>query len=150
MAAVYGTIANDGVWVQPHLVKEIVDGSGVRSPVDAKHREVVSADTARTVRLLLQSVVESEDGTGHQARVTGYSVGGKTGTTRRFVEGEGYTGDFVASFIGMAPIENPQIVVAVVVDAPFSDNTGGQAAAPAFAEIVERTLHQMGVAPDAS
>ena len=150
MAAVYATIANDGVWVQPHLVKEIVDGSGVRSPVDPERREVVSVDTARTVRLLLQSVVESEDGTGHQARVTGYSVGGKTGTTRRFVEGEGYTGDFVASFIGMAPIENPQIVVAVVVDAPYSDNTGGRAAAPAFAEIVERTLHQMGVAPDAS
>lgn len=150
MAAVYATVANDGVWVQPHLVKEIVDGSGVRSPVDPQNREVVSEDTARTVRLLLQSVVESEDGTGHEARVPGYSVGGKTGTTRRFVEGEGYTGDFVASFIGMAPIENPQIVVAVVVDAPFSDNTGGRAAAPAFAQIVERTLHQMGVAPDAS
>ena len=150
LAAVYATIANDGVWVQPHLVREIVDGSGMRSPVDPQHREVVSADTARTVRLLLQSVVESEDGTGHQARVPGYSVGGKTGTTRRFVEGEGYTGDFVASFVGMAPIENPQIVVAVVVDAPYQDNTGGRAAAPAFAEIVERALHQMGVAPDAS
>jgi cell division protein FtsI (penicillin-binding protein 3) len=150
LAAVYGTIANNGVWVQPHLVKEIVDGSGVRSPVDPERREVVSADTARTMRLLLQSVVESEDGTGGQARVPGYSVGGKTGTTRRFVEGEGYTGDFVASFVGMAPIENPQIVVAVVVDAPYQDNTGGRAAAPAFAEIVERTLHQMGVAPDAS
>ena len=150
MAAVYGTIANNGVWVQPHLVKEIVDGAGVRNPVDPERREVVSEDTARIVRLLLQSVVESEDGTGQQARVPGYSVGGKTGTTRRFVENEGYTGDFVASFIGMAPIENPQIVVAVVVDAPYQDNTGGRAAAPAFAEIVERTLHQMGVAPDAS
>ncbi|MDH3259739.1 MAG: penicillin-binding protein 2 [Acidimicrobiia bacterium] len=150
MAAVYATIANDGVWVQPHLVKEIVDGTGVRSPIDPKRREVVSAETARVVRLLLQSVVESDEGTGHGARVSGYSVGGKTGTTRRFVEGEGYSGDFVASFIGMAPIENPEIVVAVVVDAPYSDNTGGRAAAPAFAEIVERTLHQMGVAPDAS
>ena len=150
MAAVYATVANDGQWVQPHLVKEVVDGNGVRSPVDPERREVVSAETARIMRLLLQSVVESDDGTGRQAQVPGYSVGGKTGTTRRFVEGEGYTGDFVASFIGMAPIEDPQIVVAVVVDAPFSDNTGGRAAAPAFAEIVERTLHQMGVAPDAS
>jgi cell division protein FtsI (penicillin-binding protein 3) len=150
MAAVYATIANDGEWVQPHLVREIVDGSGVRSPVDPERRRVISSDTARIVRLLLQSVVESDDGTGRQAAVPGYSVGGKTGTTRRFVEGEGYTGDFVASFIGMAPIEDPEIVVAVVVDAPFSDNTGGRAAAPAFAEIVERTLHQMGVAPDAS
>lgn len=150
MAAVYATIANGGEWVQPHLVKEVVDGSGVRSPVDPERRDVVSAETARLVRLLLQSVVESDDGTGQQARVPGYSVGGKTGTTRRFVEGEGYTGDFVASFIGMAPIGNPEIVVAVVVDAPYSDNTGGRAAAPAFAEIVERTLHQMGVSPDAS
>ena len=150
MAATYATIANNGVWVQPHLVKEIIDGGGVRNPVDPERREVVSPDTSRVMRLLLQSVVQSEDGTGRQAQVPGYSVGGKTGTTRRFVEGEGYTGDFVASFIGMAPIENPQIVVAVVVDAPYSDNTGGRAAAPAFAEIVERTLHQMGVAPDVS
>lgn len=150
MAAVYATIANDGEWVQPHLVREIVDGSGVRSPVDPQRRRVISPDTAHIVRLLLQSVVESDDGTGRQAAVPGYSVGGKTGTTRRFVEGEGYTGDFVASFIGIAPIDDPEIVVAVVVDAPYSDNTGGRAAAPAFAEIVERTLHQMGVAPDAS
>ncbi len=150
MAAVYATIANDGVWVQPHLVKEIVDGIGVRSPMDPEHRRVVSEDSARIMRLLLQNVVESEDGTGQQARVSGYTVGGKTGTTRRFEEGEGYTDDFVASFIGMAPVDEPEIVVAVVVDAPLSDNTGGRAAAPAFAEIVERTLHQMGVAPDAS
>ncbi len=98
---------------------------------------------------MLRNVVESEHGTGSRAAVKSYSVGGKTGTSRRFVEGEGYTDDFVASFIGVAPIEDPRIVVAVVVDAPFSDNTGGRAAAPAFAEIVERTLHQMGVAPDA-
>lgn len=149
MAAVYGAIANDGIWVQPHLVSEIVDGTGTTNPVDPETREVVSPDTARVMRLLLQNVVESEDGTGQRAKVDGYSVGGKTGTSRRFVEGEGYTGDVVASFIGMAPIQEPEIVVAVVVDAPYQDNTGGRAAAPAFAEIVQRTLHQMGVAPDA-
>ncbi len=149
MAGVYGAIANDGVWVQPHLVREIVDGSGSRKPTDPVSRSVVSEQTADVMLSMLRNVVESEHGTGSRAAVKSYSVGGKTGTSRRFVEGEGYTDDFVASFIGVAPIEDPRIVVAVVVDAPFSDNTGGRAAAPAFAEIVERTLHQMGVAPDA-
>lgn len=150
MAAVYGAVANGGTWVQPHLVREIVDGNGRRRPIDPVTRRVISEPTAEVMLSMLRNVVESEQGTGGRAAVDGYSVGGKTGTSRRFVEGEGYTGDFVASFIGVAPIDDPRIVVAVVVDAPFSDNTGGRAAAPAFAEIVERTLHQMGVAPDAS
>jgi cell division protein FtsI (penicillin-binding protein 3) len=98
------------------------------------------------MRLMLESVVES--GTGTLAAIDGYPVGGKTGTTRRFVEGVGYTEDFVVSFIGMAPIEDPELVVAVVIDAPQLDAAGGLAAAPVFAEVMEKALQQMGVGPD--
>lgn len=146
MAAVYATIANDGVWMRPRLVSHIVDGAGRPQETETTSRQVVSGDTARTMRLMLESVVES--GTGTLAAIDGYSVGGKTGTTRRFVEGVGYTEDFVVSFIGMAPIEDPELVVAVVIDAPQLDAAGGLAAAPVFAEVMEKALQQMGVGPD--
>ncbi len=147
MAAAYGAVANDGVWVQPHLVSEIVDGSGTRAPIEPATRQVISADTAQLMRFLLRNVVE--EGTGHNAAVPGYSVGGKTGTARKNVPGVGYTDDFIVSFIGMAPIENPRIIVAVVVDSPQIGDTGGTVAAPVFSRIAEDTLHHLGVPPDA-
>lgn len=148
MAAVFGTIANDGVWVQPHLVKTIVDGGGLPQAVEPEERRVVSNETARVMRLLLQSVVESEDGTGGNARVNGYKVGGKTGTTRKWEGGAYSESAWIASFIGMAPVEDPQLVVAVVVDSPVNGHYGGDAAAPAFAEVMEHALHHLGVPQD--
>ncbi len=148
MASVFATIANDGVWVRPHLVGSIVDGDGIRQAVEPEQRRVVSEETARIMRLLLRSVVESDDGTGGNARVTGYEVGGKTGTSRKW-EGGGYSDTaWIASFIGMAPIDDPQLVVAVVIDSPVNGHYGGDAAAPAFAEVMENALHQLGVSPD--
>ncbi|MDH3500166.1 MAG: penicillin-binding protein 2 [Acidimicrobiia bacterium] len=148
MAAVYATIANDGVWMSPRLVTAVVDGQGRRQDIEPAQRRVVSNATARTMRVMLRSVVE--EGTGTRAAVEGYSVGGKTGTTRRFVEGTGYTDQVVASFIGMAPIDDPQLVVAVVLDAPGQGfESGGIAAAPVFAQVIEGALQQMGVGPDA-
>ena len=147
MAAVYGTIANDGIWVKPHLVADIVDGEGVTHPVEPETRQVVSAETAVTMRFLLRNVVD--EGTGTRAAVPGYSVGGKTGTTEKAAEGGGYTSDNIASFIGMAPIGDPELVVAVVIDTPINGNTGGAAAAPAFAEVMEKALHHLGVQRDA-
>lgn len=148
MAAVYATIANDGVWMSPRLVTAVVDGRGRRQEIEPAERRVVSEGTARTVRVMLRSVVE--EGTGTRAAVDGYSVGGKTGTTRRFVEGEGYTDQVLASFIGMAPIEDPELVVGVLLDAPAPEfGSGGLAAAPVFADVIEGALQQMGVGPDA-
>ena len=148
MAAVYATIANDGVWMSPRLVTAVVDGQGRRQDVEPAERRVVSDSTARTMRVMLRKVVEQ--GTGTQAEVDGYTVGGKTGTTRRFVEGQGYTDQVVASFIGMAPIDDPELVVAVVIDAPGEGfEAGGSAAAPVFADVIEAALQQMGVRPDA-
>jgi cell division protein FtsI (penicillin-binding protein 3) len=147
MAMVYATIANDGIWVQPHLVSEIVDGDGVTVPVHPLERRVVSVETAAQMRIMLEAVVER--GTGSAAAVPGYRVGGKTGTTEKYVESlQAYSEDeVVASFIGMAPIDDPKVVVAVVLDGPVEDASGGRGAAPVFAEVMLAALHQVGVAP---
>lgn len=147
MAAAYATIANNGVWVQPHLIADTVDGDGQERPFVPDTRRVVSEDTARTMRFLLETVID--EGTGRNAAVAGYRVGGKTGTSLIAVDGA-YTENHMASFIGMAPISDPRLVVAVVVDSPINGYTGGLAAAPAFAEVMEKSLHHLGVEPDAS
>jgi cell division protein FtsI (penicillin-binding protein 3) len=147
MAMVYATVANDGMWVQPHLVREIVDGDGVRQPASPLARRVVSAKTAAEMRIMLEAVVDR--GTGQSAAVPGYRVGGKTGTTEKYLtDVQEYSEDqVVASFIGMAPIDDPKIVVAVVLDSPVEFASGGRGAAPVFSEVMLAALHQMGVAP---
>ena len=148
MAMVYATIANDGVWVQPHLVSEIVDGGGVREAAVPLERRVVSEQTATNMRFMLEAVVDS--GTGLSARVDGYRTGGKTGTTEKYEAAtQSYSeDDVVASFIGMAPIDDPSVVVAVVLDSPQVDASGGSGAAPVFSEVMLASLHQLGVPPD--
>ena len=147
MAVVYATIANDGVWVQPHLVREVVDGTGTRSPAAVGERSVVSGVTARQMRDMLARVVEQ--GTGSLAAVPGYRVGGKTGTTEKYLaQTQEYSEDqVIASFIGMAPIDDPKVVVAVVLDSPVSFASGGSGAAPVFAEVMLAALNQLGVPP---
>ena len=149
MAAAYATIANDGVWVQPHVVAEVVDGLGSRVPTEPAERRVVSEETARQIREMLAAVVEQ--GTGSMAAVGGYRVGGKTGTTKKYLSetGEYSDEDVMASFIGMAPIDHPRVVVAVVLDAPREDASGGKGAAPVFSAVALAALHQLGVPPDA-
>ncbi|MDJ0792160.1 MAG: penicillin-binding protein 2 [Acidimicrobiia bacterium] len=156
MAAVYSTVANDGMWVEPFLVSEIIRSDGSRIVTRPRTRPVVSSETAATVRAMLGRVVETEDGTGRRARMSDYTAGGKTGTTEKFdVELGQYSDETMASFIGMAPLSDPQIVVAVVLDSPtgeLEDGTelefGGASAAPVFAEVTQNALHQLGVAPD--
>lgn len=147
MASVYATIANDGVWIEPHLVRVVDAGEGTGEALKPETREIVSADTAFIMRSMLRNVVEN--GTGAAAAISDYTAGGKTGTTLKYLPGGGYSEDHIASFIGMAPMSDPQLVVAVVVDRPINGYTGGQAAAPAFAEVMEKALHHLGVEPDA-
>ena len=149
MAMAYAAIANDGVWVQPHLVAEVVDGQGVRTAIDPGSQRVVSVTTAQQMRVMLEAVVEQ--GTGSLASVEGYRVGGKTGTTKKYLSesGEYSDEDVVASFIGMAPIDDPRVVVAIVLDSPQDDASGGSGAAPVFAEVTLAALHQLGVPLDA-
>ncbi|MGH8911819.1 MAG: penicillin-binding transpeptidase domain-containing protein, partial [Acidimicrobiia bacterium] len=147
MAAAYASIGNDGTWIQPRLVSSTIDVDGPEeTPLQSSHR-VVSAETARIMRELLAGVVES--GTGGRADVDGYRVGGKTGTADKLGQDGTYTEITRASFVGLAPIDDPKLVVAVMIDEPaWEFRTGGQAAAPVFAEIMEQGLHRLGVTPD--
>ncbi len=149
IAAAYAAIANDGVWTQPFLVDARLDENGTVIPFVPESRTVVSERTARIMRTLLSNVVE--EGTGTRARIPGFVVGGKTGTANKLDPATGkYTDETMASFVGMAPIEDPKVVVAVVVDDPaWEFRTGGSAAAPAFADVMESALHLFGVTPDA-
>lgn len=147
MAAAYAAIGNDGIWTTPHIVSSRVDAEGEDEIAAVESRKVVSPGTALVMRELLASVVE--DGTGRNAAIEGYRVGGKTGTANKLGDDGRYTEETRASFVGLAPIDDPQVVVAVVVDAPsFEYRTGGRAAAPVFAEIMEQALHRLGVSPD--
>ena len=154
MAAVYATLANDGEWVEPHVVSEIAAPNGDSITTEPRRRQVISAETAQIMRSMLRGVVEV--GTGFRADIDEFPVGGKTGTSDKFdVEtGEYSETETIAWFIGIAPIDDPAIVAAVVLDTPtgtLSDDTelkfGGASAAPVFAEIVEAALHQLGVSP---
>lgn len=148
IAAAYAAIANDGVWTQPRLVASTMDVRGSTAAPAAVTRRVVTENTAWVMRQLLANVVES--GTGQGALVPGYRVGGKTGTANKLGPDGKYIDDTVASFVGMAPIDDPKVVIAVVVDDPaWEYRTGGSAATPAFAEVMEAALHGLGVVPDA-
>lgn len=144
MTSVYAAVAADGLWREPALIAAVGDEAAGTA---RDERRVLSEETAATVRLLLEKVVV--EGTGTQAAVPGFRVGGKTGTTRKFVQEEGaYGDDVVASFIGLAPVDDPRLVLGVFIDAPqvLQLSTGGSVAAPAFAEIMQFAMSQMGVA----
>jgi cell division protein FtsI (penicillin-binding protein 3) len=138
MAAAYAAIANDGVWVQPHLVRETIAPDGKRTPTAApQSRQVISADNAKALRQMLEAVVTVPEATGRKAAVPGYRVAGKTGTGSRVVNGQ-YVSGAVASFVGMAPADNPRYVIAVFAHVPAGE--GGEVAAPAFREMMAYTL----------
>ncbi|HEU4320818.1 MAG TPA: penicillin-binding protein 2 [Acidimicrobiia bacterium] len=147
MAAAYAAIGNDGIWTTPHIVKSQVDAEGDTEVAGIETRKVVSPGTALIMRELLAGVIE--EGTGTNAAVDGYRVGGKTGTANKLGADNRYTDETRASFVGMAPIDDPEVVVAVMIDSPdYEFRTGGLAAAPVFSEIMEQALHRLGVSPD--
>ncbi len=158
MAGVFATIANDGVWMEPHVVDAVIHDDLTVDEYEPVSRPVLSKATAQILQRLLMGVVVSEEGTGWRAAIAGYTVGGKTGTTEKYLPDQGAYSetDRIASFIGMAPISDPRIVVAVVLDSPHGENEdgddlkfGGVSAAPVFAAVMEAALHDLGVPPDA-
>lgn len=147
MGAAYAAIANDGMWVTPHLVASTADVDGQTEVAAVETRQVVSPTTARLMRDLLARAVA--EGTGIQGTVENYRVGGKTGTANKLGKDGRYTDETRASFVGMAPISDPKVVVAVVIDGPSHEyRTGGLSAAPVFAQVMEQALHRLGVTPD--
>jgi cell division protein FtsI (penicillin-binding protein 3) len=139
LAQAYSVFARDGELVPMSLIKTQNSVSGAR---------VFSVQNAAAVRHMLH-MVASPGGTAMKAQTMGYSVGGKTGTAHK-VEGKGYAGKkYRGFFVGIAPIDNPRIVVAVMVDEPTNGlYFGGDVAAPVFSQTVQQTLRMMGVQPD--
>jgi cell division protein FtsI (penicillin-binding protein 3) len=147
MVSVYSTIANDGRWVQPKLVRGTIGPDGSLEPSEpAPTRRVVSAGTARMVTRMLAYAVQ--DGTGTNAQIPGYQVAGKTGTARIPTgDGSGYLeGQYIASFIGYLPAGDPEVVVAAILDRPAAVY-GGLAAAPLFKRVALAAIARLGIAP---
>jgi cell division protein FtsI (penicillin-binding protein 3) len=139
LAQAYTVFAHDGEMVPMSLVKTTQTATGAR---------VLSPQNAAAIRNMLH-MVTIQGGTAPKAQTMGYSVGGKTGTAHK-VEGKGYASKkYRGFFVGIAPIDNPRIVVAVMVDEPTNGAYfGGDVAAPVFSQTVQQTLRMMGVQPD--
>ncbi|MGD9628328.1 MAG: peptidoglycan D,D-transpeptidase FtsI family protein [Pyrinomonadaceae bacterium] len=150
MASAFATIANDGIRVKPHIIKEIRQfDEKVGSMTEPEKEQVVSAETARGLRKMLREVVLS--GTGKRAMVDGYSTAGKTGTAWKFDEKlkRVNSAKYMSSFIGFAPADDPKITIAVIIDEPkVGGRDGGQVAAPVFREIAEQVLPELNIKPD--
>ncbi len=146
MISVYATIANAGLWVQPRLVRGIVDPDGAFHPAaEPITRRVVSGATAEMVTRMLAYAVKA--GTGAAARITGIQVAGKTGTARIPKPTGGYYPDrYFASFIGFLPASDPKVVIAAILDRPTTEY-GGIAAAPLFQQVARYAIERLGVAP---
>ena len=151
-ATAYAAIANDGVMIKPHVIKEIRQADGkIVSATEPQKSQVISPENARDLRRMLQQVVLK--GTAKRAQLNGYTSAGKTGTAwkydaklKRYNEAK-----YVSSFIGFAPADNPSVVIAVVMDEPQGGaRDGGQVSAPVFKEIAEQILPELNVAPDAT
>jgi cell division protein FtsI (penicillin-binding protein 3) len=146
MLQVYVTLANGGMYKAPKLVEATIDADGVRHPVEgeAPHR-VISPETAGKLSTMLTKVVQ--EGTGSNAVVPGYLAAGKTGTARKPLEGaRGYSGNYVASFVGFVPAQEPRLAAVVVLDEP-TPIYGGQVSAPVFARIMQYALRLERIPP---
>ena len=149
LTTAFATFANGGSLMKPYLVKAVLDPQGnvLKENQPSPVRRVISPKTARMVSSILKTVTE-EGGTGREASLSGYEAAGKTGTAQKALpEGRGYSDKRVASFIGFAPVENPQVVISVIIDEPVGVSYGGIVAAPAFKRIAEQVLPYMGVYP---
>src|SRR5512132_754112 len=143
MAAAYGTVANDGTWLQPHLVDRV--GSEARRHVTS--RRILAPRVSRQVLRMMEDVVI--EGTGQEAKVPGYKVAGKTGTAAKPDPQGGYsTTKYVASFVGIVPATSPRLVILVTIDEPAASIWGGVVAAPAFQQIAGFDLQYLEIPPD--
>ncbi len=141
-------IANGGNLVQPYLVSSIVDSDGntVEKTQTTVKRQVISSETAATVREMMKSVVDN--GTGKNGYVAGYSVGGKTGTSTKLGESaEGEDDKYIVSFAAIAPSDDPEIALLIIIDEPNEDLGGGALCAPIAADVIEEAMSVLGVEP---
>lgn len=142
-------IANGGLLVKPRLVREIIDSKGeaIKEFEPVIKRRVISEETSRKLKRVMQAVVE--EGTGKIARLQGYSAAGKTGTSQKIEPSGRYShSKYVASFAGFAPVDNPVLSICVMIDEPHHGYFGGTVSGPVFKEIAEATLRYLEVEPE--
>jgi cell division protein FtsI/penicillin-binding protein 2 len=147
MACAMSVIANGGKLMKPRVIQSIQDKHGelIKEYPVTVTRQVLSESTSATMRDILSGVVE--DGTGQLAKVEGYEVGGKTGTSQKIENGTYSHSKFIASFVGFAPVKDPRVVVVVMLDQPHPLYYGGVVAAPVFGRVVRDTLRYMDIRP---
>jgi cell division protein FtsI (penicillin-binding protein 3) len=171
LVSAVSAIANGGILHRARVVREVrscgtstracppspangptpsAEGSGSQSPApsDDSTRRAIRPETAAALRHMLEHVVL--DGTGKLARLEGYTVAGKTGTAQKIDPATGrYSArDYIASFVGFAPVNSPAVTVLVVLDSPAGGHHGGEVAAPVFREVAQETLSYLHVPPD--
>jgi stage V sporulation protein D (sporulation-specific penicillin-binding protein) len=147
VAAVSAAI-NGGKLFTPHVAKAWLDpvtGSVVQDIKPEFVRQVISEETSKEVRLALESVVAK--GTGRNAYIDGYRVGGKTGTAQKIINGRYSASEHIVSFVGFAPADDPEVVIYVAIDDPQGLQFGGLIAAPIVRNIMEDTLRYLDVEP---
>ncbi len=151
LAGLVSTFANDGVWVAPRIVAGTTQPQAMVQTVTfhpAEGRRVISSFTAAEMRSMMQKVVL--EGTGRKAILEGYSAAGKTGTAQKVDPATGAYSKtkYIGSFAGFAPVNNPQIVVAVILDSAVGLHQGGQVSAPVFRRISQQVLEYLHVPHD--
>jgi len=150
LATAMSAVVNGGKMMKPFVVREIRDPEGktVYRGEARELRRVLSPKTSAQMREILGSVVQ-EDGTGTQARIKGFLVGGKTGTAQKVEPGTGKYSPSkrTASFVGFLPLQDPELLILVVIDEPRGQTYGGVVAAPAFNQIAVKTAYYLGIQP---
>ena len=148
MACAMSVIANGGRLVRPRVIQAVQDKHGemIKEFPPEEIRDVLSEKTAATMRDILSGVVT--DGTGQLAKVEGYDVGGKTGTSQKIENGTYSHSKFIGSFVGFAPVKDPRVVVVVMLDQPHPQYYGGVVAAPVFSKVVKDTLRYLEIKPE--
>lgn len=146
LATAYATLANDGVRMQPRIIRKITDqyGAVTRDFPLQEERRVVSVEVARSMRTMLAAVV-SKEGTAASAIVDGVPAAGKTGTAQKAENGRYSETRWLASFAGFLPVEEPRVVIVVMVDEPKGVHYGGLIAGPVFKSIAESSLDYLGI-----
>ncbi|HVS20450.1 MAG TPA: penicillin-binding protein [Pyrinomonadaceae bacterium] len=149
MATAYSALANNGMLVKPHLVRELRSPDGtVVFQAKPEARRALKPETTAALRGMLEGV--TLHGTARKAQLDGYSAAGKTGTAQK-IDPRTHTYSatkYIGSFVGFAPVNNPAVVIIVVIDEPQGSYHGGDVAAPVFREIAEQILPGLSVTPD--
>jgi cell division protein FtsI (penicillin-binding protein 3) len=149
MATAYCVLANDGMLVKPHVVRELRSPNGaILFQAKPEARRALKPETTQALRNMLEGV--TLHGTARKAQLDGYTAAGKTGTAQKIdPKTHAYSkSKYIGSFVGFAPVQHPAVVIIVVIDEPEGAYHGGDVAAPVFREIAEQILPDLSVSPD--